>query len=68
MRDATGNVQPSLDIYSNYPAPVVRNAPPRARESAMLQWGMLSPPAYMKALIAALLTSATPSRRTGGDG
>ena len=48
MRDAIGNLQPSLDLYPNYPAPVVRNAPDGAREAAMLQWGRPSPPAYVK--------------------
>ena len=48
MRDVIGNLQPSLDIYPNYPAPVVRNAPDGVREASMLQWGMPSPPAYVK--------------------
>lgn len=48
MRDLAGNLQPSLDIYPNYPAPVVRTAPDGARELAMLQWGMPTPPAYVK--------------------
>jgi putative SOS response-associated peptidase YedK len=48
LRDVSGNLQPSLDIYPNYPAPVVRNAPDGTRELAMLQWGMPSPPAFVK--------------------
>lgn len=48
MRDGVGNLKPALDIYPNYPAPVVRNAPDGVRELARLQWGMPSPPAYVK--------------------
>lgn len=48
MRDIAGNLEPSLDIYPNYLAPVVRNAPDGTRELARLQWGMPSPPAYVK--------------------
>lgn len=48
FRDQAGNMKPSLDIYPNYPAPVVRNAPDGARELAMLQWGMPTPSAYVK--------------------
>ena len=48
MRDSTGNLEPSLDIYPNYAAPVVRMARDGIRELARLQWGMPSPPAYVK--------------------
>ena len=48
MRDQAGNLQPSLDLYPNYPAPVVRNAPDGERELAMLQWGMPTPPERVK--------------------
>ncbi len=48
MRDHAGNLQPSLNLYPNYSAPVVRNAPDGERELVMLQWGMPSPPAYVK--------------------
>lgn len=47
LRDQAGNMKPSLDIYPNYPAPVVRNAPDGKRELAMLQWGMPTPSAYV---------------------
>ncbi len=48
LRDKAGNLQPSLNLYPNYAAPVVRNAPDGERELALLQWGMPSPPAYVK--------------------
>lgn len=48
MRDTVGNLEPALDLYPNYAAPVVRNAPDGVRELARLQWGMPSPPAYVK--------------------
>ncbi len=48
LRDQLGNLEPSLDIYPNYPAPVVRNAPDGVRELVMPKWGMPSPPAYVK--------------------
>ena len=32
MRDVIGNLKPSLDVYPNYPAPVVRNAPDGVRK------------------------------------
>jgi putative SOS response-associated peptidase YedK len=48
LRDQAGNLQPSLDVYPNYPAPVVRNAPDGTRELAMMQWGMPTPPAFVK--------------------
>jgi putative SOS response-associated peptidase YedK len=47
LRDVTGNLQPTIDIFPNYPAPVVRNAPDGVRELAMLTWGMPSPPEYV---------------------
>ena len=47
MRDHAGNVPPTIDVYPNYPAPVVRNAPDGVRELAMLQWGMPTPPQHL---------------------
>ncbi|MEI5680467.1 MULTISPECIES: SOS response-associated peptidase [unclassified Mesorhizobium] len=43
MRDLSGNLPPSIDIYPNTPAPVVRNAPDGQREVANLLWGMPTP-------------------------
>lgn len=37
MRDVVGNLEPSLDIYPNYAAPVVRNTPDGTRELTKLQ-------------------------------
>jgi len=39
---------PSLQVYPNYRAPVVRNAPDGVRELAMLNWGMPTPPQFVK--------------------
>lgn len=48
MVDRTGWNEPSLQVYPNYRAPVVRNAPDGARELAMLNWGMPTPPQFVK--------------------
>lgn len=48
MRDLAGNLEPSLQVYPNYKAPVVRNAPDGVRELAMLTWGMPTPPKFVK--------------------
>ncbi len=40
--DRLGNLQPSLDVYPDRPAPVVRNTAD-GREMAMLTWGMPTP-------------------------
>lgn len=45
MRDGLGNLEPSLDVYPDRPAPVVRNFN-GDRELAMLTWGMPTPPEY----------------------
>lgn len=44
MRDRSGNLEPSFDVYPNQPGPVVRNAPDGVRELARLQWGLPTPP------------------------
>ena len=43
MRDISGNLEPSLDVYPNMPGVVVRNAPDGQRELARLLWGMPTP-------------------------
>jgi putative SOS response-associated peptidase YedK len=48
MRDISGNLEPSLDIYPNTPGPVVRNGLDGQRELARLLWGMPSPPERVK--------------------
>lgn len=41
LRDLTGNLEDSLDIYPDYLAPIVRNTPD-GRELARVRWGMPS--------------------------
>lgn len=48
MRDLSGNLEPSLNVYPDYPAPIVRNAPDGQRELTMLRWGMPTPPQFVK--------------------
>lgn len=47
MTDSLGNLEPSLDVYPDRPAPVVRNTPD-GRELARLTWGMPTPPQFLK--------------------
>ena len=47
MEDRLGNLEPSLDIYPDRPAPVVRNTM-QGRELARLTWGMPTPPQFLK--------------------
>ena len=42
--DLTNRVHPQLDLYPDYPAPVLRNLPDGERELAHLHWGMPPPP------------------------
>ncbi|MDX8504733.1 SOS response-associated peptidase [Mesorhizobium captivum] len=48
LRDISGNLEPSIDIYPNQFAPVVRNAADGSREIANLRWGMPTPPERMR--------------------
>jgi len=48
LRDLSGNLKPSVDIYPNRPGPVVRNAPDGQRELASLTWGMPTPTERLK--------------------
>ena len=48
MQDSLGNLEPSLDVYPDRPAPVVCNTP-EGRELARLTWGMPTPPQFLKA-------------------
>jgi putative SOS response-associated peptidase YedK len=41
MRDVSGNLEPSLNVYPDRPTPIVRNTP-EGRELAMVRWGMPS--------------------------
>ena len=46
--DSLGNLEPSLDVYPDRPAPVVRNTG-SGRELARLTWGMPTPTQFLKA-------------------
>ncbi|MCO7737542.1 SOS response-associated peptidase [Brucella intermedia] len=46
--DMTNRVDPQLDIFPDYPAPVLRNIKSDEPELAMLRWGMPTPPMYVK--------------------
>ncbi|ANT50946.1 SOS response-associated peptidase [Mesorhizobium amorphae] len=48
LRDIAGNLEPSIDIYPNQFAPVVRNAADGTRELANLRWGMPTPPERLR--------------------
>ena len=41
-----GNLKPSLDVYPDYAAPIVRAAATGGRELVLARWGMPSPPRY----------------------
>jgi len=47
-QDSLGNLEPSLDVYPDRPAPVVRNIE-GGRELAALTWGMPTPVEHLKA-------------------
>ena len=61
MRDIAGNLQPSLDVYPDYKAPIVRNID-GVRELAMVRWGM---PGSRKTLLDAAMLRAEKLRRKG---
>ena len=44
LRDRAGYNQPSLDVFPNYRAPVIRAADDGEPELVMLSWGMPTPP------------------------
>ncbi|MBA8838211.1 SOS response-associated peptidase [Ochrobactrum sp. RH2CCR150] len=46
--DMTNRIDPQLDIYPDYPAPVLRNVKGDEPELAMLRWGMPTPPEKLK--------------------
>jgi putative SOS response-associated peptidase YedK len=45
---AVGNLPPSLDIYPDYAAPIVRIGEASTRELVNARWGMPTPPQYLK--------------------
>ncbi len=48
MGDHAGNLEPSIDLYPDRPAPVVRNHSSDGRELARLTWGMPTPSEHLK--------------------
>ena len=46
--DTFGNLEPSLDVYPDRPAPVIRKGENGERELVNLTWGMPSPPFVTK--------------------
>ncbi|NKC04431.1 SOS response-associated peptidase [Brucella haematophila] len=46
--DMTNRINPVLDIYPDYPAPVMRNVKGDEPELAILRWGMPTPPEKLK--------------------
>jgi putative SOS response-associated peptidase YedK len=48
MQDSVGNLEPSLDLYPDRPAPVVRTLGNGVRELAKLTWGMPTPEMLLK--------------------
>lgn len=61
--DRLGNMAPSLDVYPDYPAPIVRNNNGE-RELVMVRWGM---PSSRKALLDAATKRADKLRAKGKD-
>ena len=59
--DRLGNLQPSLDIYPDQIAPIVRNIDGR-RETAWIRWGM---PSSQKAILEAATKRADKLRAKG---
>lgn len=63
MVDSIGNMEPSLDVYPDRMAPIVRNTPD-GRELAMVRWGM---PSSQKALLDAATKRADKLRAKGKE-
>ncbi len=63
MIDSLGNLEPSLDIYPDYKAPIVRNTP-AGREAAMVRWGL---PTSRQALFQSATRRAEKLRAKGND-
>ncbi|SES41365.1 SOS response-associated peptidase [Rhizobium sp. NFR03] len=63
-RDIIGNMEPSLDVYPDRMAPIVRNAADGARELASVRWGM---PSSSQALYEAATKRADKLRAKGKD-
>ena len=61
--DNIGNLQPSLDVYPDRMAPIIRNTP-AGRELAMVRWGL---PSSSKALFDATVKRAEKLRAKGKE-
>ena len=61
--DNIGNLQPSLDVYRDRMAPIIRNTP-AGRELAMVRWGL---PSSSKALFDATVKRAEKLRAKGKE-
>lgn len=62
MRDLSGNLEPSLDLYPDYMAPIVRNGLDGQRELVRVRWGM---PSSKQALYQATVKRADKLRAKG---
>lgn len=51
LRDLSGNLPPSYDVYPDHPAPIVRVGSDGEREVARARWGMPTPPNYLKGTV-----------------
>jgi putative SOS response-associated peptidase YedK len=47
-RDLFGNLQENLNVYPDYPAPIVRHGSDGVRELVSARWGMPTPPKFVK--------------------
>lgn len=63
LRDIAGNLEPSLDVYPDYKAPIVRNID-GTRELAMVRWGL---PSSQKAQLDAASKRADKMRAKGKE-
>jgi putative SOS response-associated peptidase YedK len=65
MNRYVGNLPPMPGVFSDYPAPVVRNTD-HGTEITTMRWGMPPPPHASEVIRSP--TSATRRHRTGGAG
>lgn len=64
LRDVSGNLEPSIDVYPDQRAPIVRNGSDGVRELARVRWGM---PSSSKALFDATVKRADKARAKGKE-
>lgn len=62
MYDRAGNLEPSIDVYPDYLAPIVRNTPEGERELVRVRWGL---PSSRQALYQAAIKRADKLRAKG---